>query len=60
MNELLTVTEVAHRFRVNPVTVYRWERDGTLEGIRVGGVVRFRAADIDAILNPLPDPEPAA
>jgi excisionase family DNA binding protein len=33
--ELLTVSEVADRFRVSEETVRRWLRSGQLEGIRL-------------------------
>jgi excisionase family DNA binding protein len=36
-DKLLTVEEVAERLRVNPYTVRRWLRDGTLSGKLMGG-----------------------
>lgn len=37
MSELYFPEEVATRLRVNPETVYRWLRAGTLHGIKLGG-----------------------
>ncbi len=44
---LLTPSEVAAMFRVNPKTVTRWARAGKITAIRtLGGHRRFRAAEI--------------
>ena len=41
---LLTPSEVAEMFRVNPKTVTRWARAGKISAIRtLGGHRRFRA-----------------
>lgn len=49
---LLTPSEVARIFRVNPKTVTRWARSGKLPAIRtLGGHRRFRSADIQAFLD---------
>jgi excisionase family DNA binding protein len=39
--EWLTVQQVAERFQVSRVTVWRWIRSGRLAGIRVGRVRRI-------------------
>ena len=44
---LLTPSEVAEMFRVNPKTVTRWVRAGKISAIRtLGGHRRFRAVEI--------------
>ena len=44
---LLTPSEVAAMFRVNPKTVTRWARAGKLSAIRtLGGHRRFRASEV--------------
>ena len=49
---LLTPSEVAQLFRVNPKTVTRWARAGKLTAIRtLGGHRRFRASEIRRILE---------
>jgi excisionase family DNA binding protein len=46
-NELLTPSEVAVMFRVNPKTVTRWARAGRISAVRtLGGHRRFRASEI--------------
>jgi excisionase family DNA binding protein len=46
-NDLLTPTEVAAIFRVNPKTVTRWAQSGKISAIRtLGGHRRFNAAEI--------------
>src|SRR5437660_7407963 len=50
-DQLLTPSEVAQMFRVNPKTVTRWARAGKITAIRtLGGHRRFRAAEVEAFL----------
>ncbi len=49
---LLTPSEVAAMFRVNPKTVTRWARAGKISAIRtLGGHRRFRASEIRQVLD---------
>ncbi len=49
---LLTPSEVAALFRVNPKTVTRWARAGRLTAIRtLGGHRRFKASEIRRCLE---------
>lgn len=49
---LLTPSEVAALFRVNPKTVTRWARSGKLHAIRtLGGHRRFKSSEIRACLE---------
>ena len=49
---LLTPSEVAALFRVNPKTVTRWARAGKISAIRtLGGHRRFRASEIRKFLE---------
>jgi excisionase family DNA binding protein len=49
---LLTPSEVAAMFRVNPKTVTRWARAGKINAIRtLGGHRRFRAGEIRKFLE---------
>ena len=49
--ELLTPSEVAAMFRVNPKTVTRWHRTGKVSAIRtLGGHRRFKASEIRRLL----------
>ena len=51
-NDLLTPSEVAEMFRVNPKTVTRWARAGRIGAVRtLGGHRRFRAAEIRRFLE---------
>ncbi len=50
--QLLTPSEVAALFRVNPKTVTRWARAGKITAIRtLGGHRRFRASEIRRCLD---------
>jgi excisionase family DNA binding protein len=60
MSDLLTAGEVAEAFRVSRNTVSKWAADGTVPVIRLGGVLRFRRSDIEALLNPAPAVEAAS
>jgi excisionase family DNA binding protein len=52
---LLTPSEVAALFRVDPKTVTRWARAGRLSAIRtMGGHRRYRESDIKKMLEPEP------
>ena len=56
--ELLTPSEVAKLFRVDPKTVTRWAKAGKLSSIRtLGGHRRYRTAEVRALLE---GREPAA
>jgi len=53
---LLTPSEVAAMFRVNPKTVTRWARAGKISAIRtLGGHRRFRASEIRRFLEQVKD-----
>jgi excisionase family DNA binding protein len=57
-NELLTPSEVAAMFRVNPKTVTRWARSGKISAVRtLGGHRRFRAEEIRRFLEEIQDVE---
>ena len=50
--ELLTPSEVAKLFRVDPKTVTRWAKSGKLSSIRtLGGHRRYRASEVRALLD---------
>jgi len=49
---LLTPSEVAEMFRVDPKTVTRWAKAGKLTSIRtLGGHRRYREAEVRALLS---------
>ncbi|MBQ8153823.1 MAG: helix-turn-helix domain-containing protein [Prevotella sp.] len=50
-DNLLTVDDVCAKFKVNRVTVWRWEQDGLLKGKRMGRRKYYAAADIEKIMN---------
>jgi excisionase family DNA binding protein len=50
--ELLTPSEVAKLFRVDPKTVTRWAKAGKLSSIRtLGGHRRYRAEEVRGLLD---------
>lgn len=58
--ELLSPSEVAELFGVDPKTVTRWARTGKLSCIRtLGGHRRYRASEVHALLASPGDEEPA-
>jgi excisionase family DNA binding protein len=48
---LMTTSEVAELFRVEPLTIQRWIKAGQLEGHRVGREWRFWRSDVMALLG---------
>jgi excisionase family DNA binding protein len=62
-DRLLTPSEVAALFRVDPKTVTRWAQQGKLHSIRtLGGHRRYSEAEIQAFLadsRGVPMPRPA-
>jgi excisionase family DNA binding protein len=52
MPEYLTVREVAAMYKVNEITVRRHIRSGKLRAVKVGGRVRVRKEDADALAQP--------
>ena len=56
-NELLTPSEVAVMFKVNPKTVTRWARAGKISAVRtLGGHRRYRETEVRALLAGIPQP----
>lgn len=52
---LLTPSEVATLFRVDPKTVTRWARAGKLSSIRtLGGHRRYRESEVRELLDGIP------
>jgi excisionase family DNA binding protein len=47
MVELLTVSEVAERLRVTPLTIRRWLKSGDLVGIQLGDRAGWRISQDD-------------
>ena len=54
---LLTPSEVAKLFRVDPKTVTRWAKSGRLTSIRtLGGHRGYKDSEVRALLNSISDP----
>ena len=57
---LLTPSEVASMFRVDPKTVTRWAKAGKLSAIRtLGGHRRYSEAEVRSLLTGVPQPRDA-
>ena len=52
---LMTVNEVAEYFGVSASTIWRWLREGKLEGVKIGGSRRFQREGIMRIAGAEPD-----
>ncbi|WP_294597386.1 helix-turn-helix domain-containing protein [uncultured Rikenella sp.] len=48
---LYTIEYVAEKLSVNRSTLWRWDKNGYLKVIEIGGQRRYRKSDIDRILN---------
>ena len=49
--ELLTIEEVADMLKVSKMTLSRWNLNGTLPKIEIGGKRRYRRADVEAAIE---------
>lgn len=60
-DNLLTPSEVASLFRVDPKTVTRWAKAGKISSIRtLGGHRRYRETEVRELLSGLPQQRPTA
>ena len=58
-DSLLTPSEVASLFRVDPKTVTRWAKAGKLSAVRtLGGHRRYRESEVRSLLAGVPNPRP--
>ena len=58
---LLTPSEVATMFRVDPKTVTRWAKAGKISSIRtLGGHRRYRQSEVMALLEAIPQQRDAS
>jgi len=46
MDALLSVKQVAYIFKVHPLTIRRYIKQGKLKAVRVGGNVRIKESDV--------------
>src|SRR5215207_5912236 len=58
--ELLSADDVAQYLELEPVTIYRWCRDGRLPCMKLGKVWRIRRAALDAFLRRAEGPQTLA
>jgi excisionase family DNA binding protein len=57
---LLTVAEVAERWRLSDETIHRWCRQGALPYVKMpGGLKRFRLDDIESFERSFTDQPPS-
>src|ERR687898_1088672 len=59
-DELLSADDVAQYLELEPVTIYRWCRDGRLPCMKLGKVWRIRRAALDAFLRQAEQPRTLA
>ena len=50
-SELLSVEEAKQFFGVSENTLWRWRKRGYLEGVPVGGRIKYRRADCERIIR---------
>lgn len=50
-DRLMTATELAAFLSCSPSAVYGLARSGRIPCVRVGGMIRFRRSDVNAILK---------
>ena len=50
-DEFLTTAQIKSIFRVSTSTVWRWRQAGLITPVKVAGLMRYRKAEIMAMLN---------
>lgn len=50
-DKLLTVDEAAHILSVSKMTLYRWDQNGILKKVEIGGKRRYRLSDIEKLVG---------
>ena len=48
-DQLLTIDEAAKLLSVSKMTLYRWDRNGILKKVEIGGKRRYRKSDIERL-----------
>ena len=48
---LVTINEVCERLGISRTTVYQMRKRGDLKAVNIGGAVRFRKEDVDALID---------
>ena len=48
-DQLLSIDEAAKLLSVSKMTLYRWDQNGILKKVEIGGKRRYRKSDIDRL-----------
>ena len=56
MKKWLSEKETQEYLGVSRSTLYRWQKEGKLKVYKLGRQRRYRQEDLDALLEPGPDP----
>lgn len=48
--EMLTIDEVVSMLKVSKMTLWRWDKNGLLSKIDMGGVRRYRRSEVEALI----------
>ena len=48
--ELLTIDEVEKMLKVSKMTLWRWDKNGLLTKIEIGGARRYRRSEVEALV----------
>ena len=50
-DQLLTIDEAAKLLSVSKMTLYRWDKNGYLKKVEIGGKRRYRLSDIEKLVG---------
>ena len=50
-NKLISVEEAAKLLSVSKMTLYRWDKNGILKKVEIGGKRRYRKRDIERLVG---------
>ena len=50
-NKLISVDEAANLLSVSKMTLYRWDKNGILKKVEIGGKRRYRKSDVERLVG---------
>lgn len=50
-DRLVTINDVCERLDISRTTVYQMRKRGALKAVQIGGAVRFREEDVNALIE---------
>lgn len=49
--KLISSSETKEKLKVSTTTLWRWDNNGYLKPVKVGGLIRYRLSDVNALIE---------